>query len=160
MPQKRTSTKVTKQESEAAQELQAPQRDSDNGKPKNLFKSAKSLQQAGIKIDDGENLTYFHPDDFFGDEDADTSSSFIITNAIKMKGRFGWLVRFTVEEENGERCYVSQSLGDDESNPNEERMKYVNYFRTNTQPIGPVMFVKLQGNFNNPYYTIQDAVPF
>ena len=170
MPTKKQA-KPTRQESEAAQELQAPERNVKQEK-KSLFKSAVSLAQSGIQLDDGQGLQYFHPEDYFPEDaweedekgtlvikDGATSNLFVICNAIQMKGKFGAIVRLTLAEENDDKSWVSLSLGNGEF-PDEMRMKYINYFKTNTKPIGPCMFVALPSNYGRPYMAIQDAVPF
>lgn len=161
MPTKKQQTKVTKEESKAAQELQAPEKPNPNGSKKNLFKSARKLSESGVKIDDGTALDYFHPEDYFEDnvEDGSTSKMFVITNAIQMKGKYGLLVRLTLVEEDESMGWVSLSLGDADS-PIEERAKLVAYFKTNTQPIGPCVFVALPTNYGKHFMSIQEAVPF
>jgi|SRR5215813_7966732 len=170
MPTKKQA-KVTRQESEAAQELQAPDPNAKKEK-KSLFKSAVSLANSGIQLDDGEGLQYFHTEDYFPEEafeegddgklrlkDGATSNSFVICNAIKLKSKFGWVVRLTVVEEDESKSWVSLGLGNgEELDPS--RMKWAIYFATNTKPIGPMMFVALPSSYGKPYIAIQDAVPF
>lgn len=150
----------TKEEKDAANDLQAPKK-SDRIEKKSLFKSARKLAESGIKPDDGTSLEYFHPEDYFenGSADGETSKMFVITNAIKMKGKYGWLVRLTLVEEDESMGWVSLSLGDDD-NPVEERQRLVNYFKTNTQPIGPCVFVALPSQYGKPFMSIQEAIPF
>jgi hypothetical protein len=163
MPVKKQQ-KPTKQESKAATELQAPEKPKDDPK-KNLFKSARRLSDSGIKIDDGTDVGYYHPEDYFPDgmEDGSMSNPFWITNAIQMKGKFGPLVRLTLVEADKSTGWVSLSLGNGDS-PIEERVKLVNYFKTNTQAIGPCVFVALPSQYGKPFMSIQeapdDSIPF
>ncbi len=164
------NAKITQEEAKIAIEMQAPVKTSGSS---NLFKSARKLSETGVKIDDGERLDYYSPVDFFDDENLTTnrqgkvvavdgtcSKIFVIKGAVKLPGKFGALVRLTVMEEDESISWVSLSLGKNENEPIEERAKILQYFRTNTQPLGPVMFVALPSNFDIPFYAIQDAVPF
>lgn len=166
-------TQPTSEESNAAVQLQMPIKPAEDSSVKNLFKSARSLVQSGIKDDDSSIREYWKPVDFFGDSDRTTnakgldvaidgtsSKAFVITNAIKIIGKFGPMARLSVTEEDESESWVSLSLGKNENALIEERMKLIVYFRTNTQPIGPVMFVALPTSYGAPFYSIQAAIPF
>lgn len=160
---KQKQPKPTRQESKAASELQAPPNTGKFSKPdekKNLFKSARSLAQSGVSLDDGKSREYFHPEDFFENKDDDTSKAFVVTNAVRIKGKFGPMIRLSVTEEDGSESFVGMSLANKSGDVYEDRQKFIQYFQTNTAPLGPLMFVKLPTEYDKPYIVIQDAVPF
>ena len=175
MPRK-VESKPTKIETKAATELQAPIKSESKAKTQHIFKSAKKLAESGVKIDDGNSLSYFHPKDYFSEEsfamndetgeseltDGSISNPFVITNAVQMKGKFGLMLRLTVCEKDEEKSFVGLSLENKEGFI-EERVKILNHFKTNTYPLGPVCFVAVPSNYGNQFMTIQDFdddIPF
>jgi hypothetical protein len=125
-----------------------------------MFKSAKTLAQSGVSIDDGKSRDYYHPEDYFENDSDDTSKPFYITNAIKIRGKFGAMVRLSVTEEDESESFVGMSLVNKNGEEYEDRAKFILYFKTNTVPLGPLMFVKLPTQYDKPYIVIQDAIPF
>jgi hypothetical protein len=178
---KQAQTKVTKEESKAATELQAPVRNENNGQKNNLWKSAKKLSESGVKVDDGEGLDFFHPPDYFSQDcfetdeesgesrliDGSMSNPFLIANVSQRKGKYGlMIILLTVEkDENGEdiKARVGLSLTNKDGEYIEERVKLLNHFKNNTFPLGPVCFVALPSDYGKHFMQVQDfdeEIPF
>lgn len=111
----------------------------------------RSLSQAGLN--DGEQLEFYNPLDWFESEEDYYSKPFVITKArLSTKGQFGNKVIFTLTEgdADGERSLVSLPADD-------SRLRYVYYFNQNTIGLGPCVFKKLDTGKAHPYYAIAEA---
>ena len=135
-------TKPTRKQLETALEVQAP------SQTPNKAVQPRSLKQAGVGVFD--TLDYYKAADWF-EEDEQVSSPFIIMGArLYTKGQYQDQVIFKLKDVEGNLSLCSLTA-------NEPRTAYVRYFNTETIPLGPCQFVKLDTGQKSPYYDIQDA---
>lgn len=115
----------------------------------------RSLKQAGVG--QFETLDYYKAAEWFDDEDTEVSQPFIIMGArLYDKGQYQDQVIFKLKDADGNLSLCSLTA-------NEPRMAYVRYFNSDSTPLGPCSFVRLDTGQKSPYYDIQDAedeIPF
>jgi hypothetical protein len=135
--------KPARKQLEAALEVQAP------FQTPNKSVLPRSLKQAGVG--QFETLDYYKAAEWFDDEDTEVSQRFIIMGArLYDKGQYQDQVIFKLKDAEGNLSLCSLTA-------NEPRMAYVRYFNTDSTPLGPCNFVKLDTGQKSPYYDIQDA---
>lgn len=142
-------TKPSRKQLEAALEVQAPTQ------TPNKPVQPRSLKQAGVGQFDV--LDYYKAAEWFESDDEEVSQSFIIMGArLYDKGQYQDQVIFKLKDAEGNLSLCSLTA-------NEPRMAYVRYFNTDSTPLGPCNFVKLDTGQKSPYYDIQDCedeIPF
>lgn len=145
------SKKASKAELRASLEAQAP-----DTPPARAVKP-RSLKQANIGV--GDNLEYYKAAQWFDEEGS--AIPFLIYGAkLYTKGQYQDQVIFKLKDlESGEMSLLSLTA-------NEPRLEYVKYFKMDTVPLGPLVFVQLDlGRAGqSAYYDIQDyeetEIPF
>ena len=108
----------------------------------------RSLAQAGL--DDSEQLEFYRCDDWFDSEESDYSNPFVIIKAKHSKLKNKLILTLAENDINGKRSMVSLPFDD-------MRARYVAYFNTNTIPLGPCVFKRIDSGKGNPYIAIADA---
>lgn len=158
----------TKAESKAALDAQAPsqppKRSKQTASGSVEMPSRMSLKNAGI---DGEQRKFLNKETLFPTDDALVSEPFMILGArlspnTLQAGTFNVVFRIKTQEkdEDGQDEFLISMSQDDNRTP------FVNWFTTNTVPLGPVEIHKLpsQKPGRKPYLAIHDApddvIPF